>query len=188
MNAILYVAATGCQWRALPEVYPNWSTVHSYHLRWSRDGTWESIVDRLRQLVRQAEGHPSDPSVGIIDARSVRGASTVTRPSRGYDAGKKISGRKCFGIVDTFGLLLAVVVVAASTSDNTGGMACFADSPCPSRPDGRRCSATAGSRRSSKPVSAPITSPPRSSTESIPAASRSCPNGGSWNEHVLAHE
>jgi transposase len=127
VNAIFYVAATGCQWRALPDCYPNWNTVHRYHVTWSRDGTWEKIVDRLRQMVRAAEGHDPDPSVGVIDARSVRGAATVTRPSRGYDAGKKISGRKCFGIVDTFGLLLAVVVVAASVSDNTGGMACFAD-------------------------------------------------------------
>lgn len=127
VNAILYVAATGCQWRALPACYPNWNTVHRYHLTWSRDGTWEAIVDRLRELVRAQEGHDPDPSVGIIDARSVRGAATVTSTSRGYDAGKKISGRKCFGIVDTFGLLLAVVVVAAHTSDNTGGLACFAD-------------------------------------------------------------
>jgi putative transposase len=127
VNAILYVAATGCQWRALPRSYPHWNTVHRYHVLWSRDGTWEAIVDRLRQLVRQTEGHDPDPSVGIIDARSVRGAATVTSPTRGYDAGKKISGRKCFGIVDTFGLLLAVVVVAASASDNAGGMACFAD-------------------------------------------------------------
>jgi transposase len=127
VNAIFYVAATGCQWRALPASYPNWNTVHRYHVTWSRDGTWEAIVDRLRQMVRLAEGHDPDPSVGIIDARSVRGAATVTSPSRGYDAGKKVSGRKCFGIVDTFGLLLAVVVVAASTSDNSGGMACFAN-------------------------------------------------------------
>jgi len=127
VNAIFYVAATGCQWRALPAGYPHWNTVHRYHVTWSRDGTWEKIVDRLRQIVRAAEGHDPDPSVGIIDARSVRGAATVTSPSRGYDAGKKISGRKCFGIVDTFGLLVAVVVVAASVSDNTGGMACFAD-------------------------------------------------------------
>jgi transposase len=101
VNAIFYVAATGCQWRALPDCYPSWNTVHRYHLRWSRDGTWENIADRLRRLVRQQEGHDPDPSAGVVDARSVRGAPTVTSATRGYDAGKKISGRKCFGIVDT---------------------------------------------------------------------------------------
>lgn len=125
VNAILYVSATGCQWRALPACYPNWNTVHRYHLAWSRDGTWEAIVDRLRTLVREKEGREADPSAGVIDARSVRGAATVTSATRGYDAGKKISGRKCFGIVDTLGLLVAVVVVAASMSDNTGGTMVF---------------------------------------------------------------
>jgi transposase len=97
--------------------------VHRYHLTWSRDGTWEKICDRLRILVREMEGHDSEPSASVIDARSVRGAATVTSPSRGYDAGKKISGRKAFGIVDTLGLLVAIVVVAASVSDNVGGIA-----------------------------------------------------------------
>lgn len=125
VNAILYVAATGCQWRALPERYPPWSTVHRYHVTWSRDGTWEAICDRLRTLVRVKEGHDPDPSAGIVDARSVRGAPTVCAPTRGYDAGKKISGRKCFGIVDTLGLLVGVVVIAAHASDNLGGIFCF---------------------------------------------------------------
>jgi transposase len=122
VDAIFYVAATGCQWRALPEPYPNWNTVHRYHLRWSRDGTWEAIAGRLAAAVRRAEGRDPEPSAGVVDARSVRGAATVTGVSRGYDAGKKISGRKTFGIVDTLGLLLAVTVVSASTSDNAGGV------------------------------------------------------------------
>lgn len=123
VNAVFYVAATGCQWRALPKDYPNWNTVHRLHLQWSRDGTWEAIADRLRRLVRESEGRDGDPSAGVVDARSVRGASTVTSATRGYDAGKKISGRKAFGIVDTIGLLIAVTVVAASMSDNSGGIA-----------------------------------------------------------------
>src|SRR4051812_50097547 len=122
LDAIFYVAATGCQWRALPERYPNWNTVHRYHLAWSRDGTWEAIAARLVAAVRRAEGRDPEPSAGIVDARSVRGAATVTSSTRGYDAGKKISGRKTFGIVDTLGLLMAVSVMAAGTSDNAGGV------------------------------------------------------------------
>lgn len=122
VDAIFYVAATGCQWRALPAEYPKWSTVHSYHLRWSRNGTWERIAQRLVEAVRHAEGRDPAPSAGIVDARSVRAASTVGNETKGYDAGKKIKGRKTFGIVDTNGLLLAVAVLAASVSDNTGGI------------------------------------------------------------------
>ena len=122
VNAIFYVAATGCQWRALPGSYPNWNTVHRYHLRWCRDGTWEQICDRLHAMVREQEGRDPEPSASVIDARSVRGAATVTSSTRGYDAGKKISGRKTFGVVDTLGLLIAVLVVTAATSDNTGGI------------------------------------------------------------------
>jgi transposase len=122
VDAIFYVAATGCQWRALPDCYPNWSTVHGYHVTWSRDGTWERVAERLAGAVRQAEGRNAEPSAGIVDARSVRAAPTVGSATKGYDAGKKISGRKTFGIVDTLGLLVAITVVAASTSDNVGGI------------------------------------------------------------------
>ena len=123
VNAIFYVTATGCQWRALPGCYPHWNTVHRYHVAWSRDGTWARVCGRLREQVREHEGRDPEPSAGVIDARSVRGAATVTRPTRGYDAGKKISGRKTFGVVDTAGLLVAVLVVAAGVSDNVGGIA-----------------------------------------------------------------
>lgn len=125
VNAIFYVTTTGCQWRHLPTSYPNWSTVHRYHVTWSRDGTWQRVCDRLRALVRETEGKDPEPSVGIIDARSVRGTSTVTSVTRGYDAGKKISGRKVFGLVDTLGLLLGVTVMIGSTSDNAGGINVF---------------------------------------------------------------
>ena len=96
--------------------------MHRHHLTWSRDGTWERICDRRRRLAREQTGRDEEPSAGVIDARSVRGASTVTSSTRGYDAGKKISGRKTFGVVDTMGLLVGVLVVAASTSDNAGGI------------------------------------------------------------------
>jgi len=121
VDAILYVAATGCQWRALPRYFPHWNTVHRYHVTWSRDGTWEKMADRLRELVREGECREAEPSAGAIDARSVQGASTVGALTRGFDAGKHVSGRKLFGVVDTLGLLMGIVIVAASVSDNTGG-------------------------------------------------------------------
>ncbi len=121
VDAILYVAATGCQWRALPGYFPHWNTVHRYHVTWSRDGTWGKIADRLRGLVREAEGREPEPSAGAIDARSAQGASTVGALTRGVDAGKHVSGRKLFGVVDTLGLLMGIVVVAANVTDNAGG-------------------------------------------------------------------
>ncbi len=113
VDAIFYVAATGCQWRALPESYPNWNTVHRYHLEWSRNGTWERIAARLAAAVRETRrsrgralgGHRRCPL-------GARASSTVSKKTKGFDAGKKINGRKTFGIVDTLGLLVAVVVVA----------------------------------------------------------------------------
>ena len=122
VDAIFYVTATGCQWRALPASYPNWNTVHRYHLEWSRDGTWQRIATRLSAAVRESEGRDGEVSAGIVDARSVRASSVVSKETKGFDAGKKINGRKTFGIVDTLGLLMAVVVVAASVSDNAGGI------------------------------------------------------------------
>ncbi len=117
VDAIFYLAATGCQWRALPESHPNWNTVHRYHLKWSRDGTWERIAERPATAVRQQEGREGEPSAGIVDARSVRASSIVSKQTKGFDAGRRINGPKTFGIVDTLGLLVAVVVVAASVSD-----------------------------------------------------------------------
>lgn len=88
VDAIFYVAATGCQWRALPPTYPNWNTVHRYHLEWSREGTWEKIAARLATAVREAEGRDGEPSAGIVDAPSVRASSVVAKQTKGFDAGK----------------------------------------------------------------------------------------------------
>ena len=123
VNAIMYITSTGCQWRGLPDSYPPWRTVYDYHKQWSNDGTWENIGDRLRERARVAEGRDPDPSGSAIDARSVQGASTVGASTRGFDAAKKVSGRKVFGLVDTMGFLVAVTVMAANVSDNVGGMA-----------------------------------------------------------------
>jgi transposase len=88
---------------------------------WTNDGTLQRLHDTLREQVRAKEGRNAEPSAGIVDSQSVKGADTVGRESRGYDAGKKINGRKRHIVVDTIGLLLVVMVTAASVQDRAGG-------------------------------------------------------------------
>jgi putative transposase len=118
INAILYVVRTGCQWRMLPEGFPNWSTVYGIFWKWRNDGTWQRIHDRLREKVRKAAGKKSTPTVSIVDSQSIRTAEGGEE--RGYDAGKKITGRKRHLAVDTLGMLLAVVVHSAGIQDQVG--------------------------------------------------------------------
>jgi putative transposase len=118
INAILYVTRTGCQWRMLPKDFPNWSTAYGVFRRWRDDGTWRRIHDRLREKVRKAAGKKSTPTVAIVDSQSIRTAEGGEE--RGYDAGKKITGRKRHLAVDTLGLMLAVVIHSAAVQDQDG--------------------------------------------------------------------
>src|SRR5512135_2391261 len=121
VDAILYVGRAGCAWRALPADFPPGQTVYGYVARWQDAGVTKAVHDTLRGKLRAAERRPTEPSAGVIDAQSVQGADTVGRDSRGYDAGKKINGRKRFLVTDTLGLLLTVLVCAASVADRQGG-------------------------------------------------------------------
>jgi transposase len=122
VNAILYVARAGCSWRMLPKDFPPWQTVYWYFRAWRKDGTLDRLHDALREQVRtKEEGRNPAPSAGIVDSQSVKGADTVSKGTRGYDAGKKINGRKRHIVVDTLGLLLVVMVTAASIQDRDGG-------------------------------------------------------------------
>ena len=121
VNAILYVLRTGCAWRYLPKDFPPWQTVFWYFCRWEQDGTVDRLHDALRDRVRDAAGRDPMASAGIVDAQSVKGADTVGKDSRGYDAGKKVNGRKRHVVTDTLGLLLVVMVTAASVQDRDGG-------------------------------------------------------------------
>jgi transposase len=121
VDAILYVNRTGCAWRQLPHDFPPWDTVYWYFKRWNVEGTTDRIHDALRDAARDAAGRDPMASAGIVDAQSVKGADTVGRDSRGYDAGKKTNGRKRHVVVDTIGLLVVVLVTAASLQDRDGG-------------------------------------------------------------------
>jgi len=121
VDAIFYVVRTGCAWRHLPSDFPPWPTVFGYFTRWREQGVVERMHDRLRDEARDAAGRDPMASAGIVDAQSVKGAATVGTSARGYDAGKKVNGRKRHIVVDTTGLLLVVMVTAASVQDRDGG-------------------------------------------------------------------
>src|SRR3712207_6375367 len=110
VDAVLYVVRTGCSWRQLPADFPPWQTVYWYFVRWEEQNATRAMLDALREQLRVTEGRGPEPTAGLIDSQSVRGADTVGSATRGYDAGKKVNGRKRFIVTDTLGLLLVVWV------------------------------------------------------------------------------
>ncbi len=115
VNALFYIDKTGCQWQMLPGDLPNYGTVYYHFRRWTQDGTLERMHTDLRRMLRMRYGREPDPSLAIVDSQSVK--TTEVGGDAGFEAGKQVYGRKRHILVDTLGLLLVVVVTAASVQD-----------------------------------------------------------------------
>jgi transposase len=126
VNAILYVNRTGIAWEYLPHDFPPYKTVHGYFALWEKEGLTEAIHDVLRGRVRQAAGRDAEPTAAILDAQTVKTSGNVPEHAQGIDAGKKIKGTKRHVATDVLGLLLVVLVTAASVHDTVGGRAVVA--------------------------------------------------------------
>jgi transposase len=117
IDAIRYLVKEGIQWRAMPADFPHWRTVYDVLDGWEGTGATEAMHHELRRQCRIAAGRKPEPTAAVIDSQSVKAAEEVARTSRGYDAGKKINGRKRHIAVDTAGLLLTVLITAAGVQD-----------------------------------------------------------------------
>ena len=122
LDAIFYLVRNGIAWAALPAEFPPAKTVYGLFRRWTAAGAWARVHDALRDRTRIRAGRQPNPTAAVIDSASVRGADTVPAASRGYDAGKRVNGRKRHIAVDTGGLLLAVVVTIAGIQDRDGAV------------------------------------------------------------------
>jgi putative transposase len=139
IDAIRYISRTGVQWRYLPKDFPKWQAVYRWMAKWSKDGTWERIQEALQKRVRKdakGEEKAEEVNTGSVDSQSSK--SSGTHEERGFDKGKLVNGRKRHILVDSLGMILAVVVTAASCSDAKGGEILLQKCPSERYPDLKR--------------------------------------------------
>ena len=118
LNGIFYVNKTGCQWRMMPTDFGNGHTIYGYFRRWRHQGVWAQVMTTLRRWERQCQGRLAEPSASCADSQSIKTATQGTEI--GFDGNKKVTGRKRHLLVDTLGLIIAVVVTAAHIDDRQG--------------------------------------------------------------------
>ncbi|MFF2658973.1 IS5 family transposase [Kitasatospora sp. NPDC058032] len=126
LDAIRYLVDNGIKWRAMPADFPPWDRVYAFFRRWRDLGLVKEFHDRLRRKVREQTGRDPEPSAGVIDSQSVKADAVVGADSRGFDGGKLVNGRKRHAVVDTLGLLLAVMVTSADVGDRAAAQVLLA--------------------------------------------------------------
>ena len=130
-NAIVYVIVTGTQWRNIPKDFPPWRTVYWHFMKWRDSDRFKDLHDKLRRNLRVRLGRESEPSAGVIDSQTVK--STLAAESVGFDAGKKVKGRKRHLLVDTLGLLVVLCIHSASIQDRDGAWFVLTSDDVPNR-------------------------------------------------------
>jgi transposase len=131
LDGVLYVLRTGCAWRHLPLDFPPWQTTLRWFLRLARTGVFERMAHTLAVADRERAGRGASPTAAVVDAQAVRSGGTGVAGRRGYDAAKRVVGRKRHALVDTDGRLLLAAVSPADLHDSHGGMALLRISRCP---------------------------------------------------------
>ncbi|MBB2168272.1 IS5 family transposase [Gluconacetobacter aggeris] len=122
IDAIMYVVTHGCKWRGLPKDFPPWRTVYGYFSELQERGRWRRIHYALYEMVRDEAGRQPDPTLLIIDSQSVKTGKCAEAPTKGYDGGKRVKGRKRHVLVDSMGLLVDVAVTPANVHDTKGAV------------------------------------------------------------------
>ncbi|MFE5587337.1 IS5 family transposase [Kitasatospora sp. NPDC056531] len=126
LDAVRYLVDNGTKWRAIPADFPPWDRVYAFFRRWRDHGMVKEFHDRLRRKVREKAGRDPEPTAGVIDSQSVKADAVVGSDSRGFDGGKLVNGRKRHAVVDTLGLLIAVMVTAADVGDRAAAQVLLA--------------------------------------------------------------